>query len=285
MLQIKTKSTLRRGAWLAAGTLVLGMAFTACNEPSSNPPAEAPVITVQPVNRVAVVGASVSLIVKATGATSYKWVRGTSDTLSGQTSDTLTLSALTLTQHGTQYKAIAIGEGGIAVSSSATVWVFQPENGVPLSDYFVPRATLIDTGAVVFQNCSGCHGSEGHGYAGAVPPLANSNFFMADRKRVMRIVLGGYSEAITVNGVHYQGDMPSWAESLSDIKIASVLTYLRSQLNDSTVVSCDTTVIDDFGFAACTKTPRSAAERAIDSVGVWEVAFMRDSLDLPPVNP
>jgi hypothetical protein len=150
----------------------------------------------------------------------------------------------------------------------------------------ISRATMIDTGAVYFaNNCTGCHGMNARGYAGATPPLANSDFFMNNRSKVMQIVLLGYDSAITVNGMSYQSTMPTWAESFSDFQIASILTYLRTQLNDSTVVSCNATEFDEEGFAVCTKVARTPAAIAADSVAVWEIAHMRDSLDAPAHQP
>jgi hypothetical protein len=52
-----------------------------------------------------------------------------------------------------------------------------------------PMSALLDTGEVMFNYCSGCHGMEGRGNAGAIPPLANSDFFMNNRHLVIRIVL------------------------------------------------------------------------------------------------
>jgi hypothetical protein len=72
--------------------------------------------------------------------------------------------------------------------------------------------------------------------------------------------------------------MPAWGEYLGDLGVASVLTYLRSSLNDSTVVSCNSDSTDVNGFAICQKTPRLPADIAADSVGVWEVKAVRDSL-------
>lgn len=143
-----------------------------------------------------------------------------------------------------------------------------------------PRATLVDTGEIIFQgNCTGCHGSDAHGYAGSTPPLANSDFFINNRHRTIRIVLGGYDAVpITVNGLNYEGSMPSWSTSLTNVEIAGVLTYLRTVKNDSTIDSCNALVLDDNGFAACTKVARSPAAMALDTVAVWEVKAVRDSL-------
>lgn len=159
-----------------------------------------------------------------------------------------------------------------------------PVDTDPCTDSAVPclrMSTLVDTGEAIFQgNCTGCHESEGHGYAGSTPPLANSDFFMNNRHLTIRIVLGGYeSVPIKVNGLHYEGNMPTWSSSLTNLEIAGVLTYLRSVKNDSTVVSCDTIPLDELnGFAACVKTPRSLAARQADFISVAEVAAVRDSL-------
>jgi hypothetical protein len=76
----------------------------------------------------------------------------------------------------------------------------------------------------------------------------------------------------------YMGSMPAHADDLTDVEIAGILTYLRSELNDSTVVSCNSDLFDDNGFAICQKTPRTVAQRSVDSVAAWEVKIRRDSL-------
>src|SRR5690606_37409006 len=117
------------------------------------------------------------------------------------------------------------------------------------------RSMLLDSGEVYFGDCMGCHGPEGRGYAGSTPPLANSDFFMSNRQRVIAILLNGTSDSVFVNGIPYQGDMPSWKDLMTDFQIASVLTYIRAVLNDSTVTSCqpydpsDPATLDPEGFA------------------------------------
>jgi|GEM_PF-3625371 len=138
----------------------------------------------------------------------------------------------------------------------------------------VPRATLLAEGEVIFQNCTNCHGPEGNGNAGAVPPLRHSDFFMAQRLRPVSILLNGLETPITVNGLQYESTMPSF-DFLTNREIASVLTYLRVAKNDSTIVSCNPNSLDPDGFALCTKTPRNPAEVATDSIAVWEVADIR----------
>jgi mono/diheme cytochrome c family protein len=156
-----------------------------------------------------------------------------------------------------------------------------------------PRSQLISNGREQFRGwCTGCHGGytpddvnwleEGKGAPGpsGTPPLANSDFFMASRSRAMTIVLDGYIDPITVNGMLYSGGhMPPWRESdLTDYDIASILTYIRAVLNDSTVTSCDGGNLNTEGFATCVKTPRSPTEIANDSIAVWEVTNARNGI-------
>ena len=152
-----------------------------------------------------------------------------------------------------------------------------------------PRSQLISNGREQFRGwCTGCHNGtspddvnwfdEGKGYPGSTPPLANSDFFMANRTRPISIVLNGYDVPITVNGLAYNGSMPPWGETLGDYDIASILTYIRAVLNDSTVTSCNAGVLDGDGFATCTKTARSPSEIATDSIAVGEVTGIRNGV-------
>src|SRR4051812_39049967 len=82
-------------------------------------------------------------------------------------------------------------------------------------------------GAALFQiNCSACHQPTGEGVKGIFPPLAKSDFLVADKERSIRIALQGYSGPITVNGTDYQGVMPP-PPAMDDQQVAAVLTYVR----------------------------------------------------------
>lgn len=86
-------------------------------------------------------------------------------------------------------------------------------------------------GAIVFKtNCAACHQENGQGIPNAFPPLAASDFLMADKKRSIKIVKHGLEGAITVNGKAYNSVMP--ALGLSDDDVASVLTYLRNSFGN-----------------------------------------------------
>jgi nitrite reductase (NO-forming)/hydroxylamine reductase len=88
-------------------------------------------------------------------------------------------------------------------------------------------------------NCAACHQPNGQGLAGAFPPLAGSDFLKGDRKKVMSAALFGLSGPITVNGVEYNGVMPSLGH-LPDEDLAAALTYVfASWGNDGAAVSVE----------------------------------------------
>jgi len=136
------------------------------------------------------------------------------------------------------------------------------------------RQMLLDSGAVYFQACAVCHGGNGRGGRG--PAVANSDYVQGDKTRLIRTVLFGVHEPIFVNGVKWKtGEMLGWSETWPDFKIASVLTYIRSALNDSTVTNC---IPEDFvagTWASCTVAPRTTEEMIRDTVGVSDVAAVR----------
>jgi len=74
--------------------------------------------------------------------------------------------------------------------------------------------------------CTVCHMAEGQGMPGAFPPLAKSDYLMADVDRSIKIVIEGLNGEIEVNGTTYNGAMqPS---GLDDQDIADVLNYVRN---------------------------------------------------------
>ena len=93
--------------------------------------------------------------------------------------------------------------------------------------------------AVYLANCSACHQPSGVGLAGAFPPLAGSDFLKGERKQVMAAALFGLSGPITVNGVEYNGVMPSLGH-LTDEDLAAALTYVfGSWGNDGAAVNVE----------------------------------------------
>jgi nitrite reductase (NO-forming) len=85
----------------------------------------------------------------------------------------------------------------------------------------------IERGKEVYNSqCITCHMEKGEGLEGAFPPLAKSDYLMADKKRAVKQILEGVSGEMVVNGVTYNGDMP--AIDLTDEQVSDVLNYVRN---------------------------------------------------------
>ncbi len=91
----------------------------------------------------------------------------------------------------------------------------------------------IEKGKQVFmQTCFVCHQPNGEGIAGQIPPLAKSDFLMADTERAIRGVLQGQSGEMIVNGKTYNAVMVP-LNTLTDEQVANVLTFVRNSWGNS----------------------------------------------------
>lgn len=85
----------------------------------------------------------------------------------------------------------------------------------------------IERGKEVYNmNCITCHMEKGEGIEGAFPPLAKSDYLMADKNRSIKQIIHGASGEMTVNGKTYNGEMP--AVDLTDEQVSDVLNYVRN---------------------------------------------------------
>lgn len=93
-----------------------------------------------------------------------------------------------------------------------------------------PKDPMMDLGREVFTAaCAQCHQNSGLGTPGQFPPLADSEWVLAEGpNRLIRIVLNGAMGDIQVKGVNFNNVMPPWRDALDDKKIAAVLTYIRN---------------------------------------------------------
>lgn len=88
-------------------------------------------------------------------------------------------------------------------------------------------------GAELYAQCAACHQPNGEGIAGAFPPLAHSDYMLADKERAIRTVLRGTDEPITVNGLEYPGKTMTKFEHLTDEEVAAVATYVFNSWGNS----------------------------------------------------
>lgn len=85
-----------------------------------------------------------------------------------------------------------------------------------------------DEGKTAYEaNCMACHQANGEGMANVFPPLAGSDYLMADEERAISTVIEGLNGPIEVNGKSYNGMMPPMGH-LPDKTIADILTYVRT---------------------------------------------------------
>jgi mono/diheme cytochrome c family protein len=84
----------------------------------------------------------------------------------------------------------------------------------------------VKRGKTVYQtNCMSCHMPEGTGLEGTFPPLVKSKN-LADKNRVIKIILKGLSGPLKVNGVDYDGEMAGI--NLTNEQVADVANYIRN---------------------------------------------------------
>jgi nitrite reductase (NO-forming) len=114
----------------------------------------------------------------------------------------------------------------------------------------------VKAGAVLFAGtCSVCHQANGAGLASVFPPLAKSDYLMADKKRSIEIVVNGLSGPVKVNGTEFNSVMPPMSQ-LTDDEVANILTYARNTWgNQGDAVSKD----EVSKVRATTKRPEGAA--------------------------
>ncbi len=77
-------------------------------------------------------------------------------------------------------------------------------------------ATSLSGEEMFKQNCSACHQVTGKGIPGAFPALAGDPYVVGPPERVASTV------------VHGRGGMPTFGPDLTDVQIATILTYVRS---------------------------------------------------------
>ena len=90
--------------------------------------------------------------------------------------------------------------------------------------------TPAERGKKIFAaNCQTCHQANGQGVPGQYPPLAGSEFTNGGSRRMAMIVMKGLQGPVKVKGQQFgSAVMQPWDKTLTDQKIADVMTYERS---------------------------------------------------------
>lgn len=107
---------------------------------------------------------------------------------------------------------------------SACIVLFLGAWAVPLDDDF--EASKARGKEVYYEYCVTCHMAAGEGITGAFPPLAGSDYLMADVERAARVIKFGQQGEIVVNGVTYNSYMAPLG--LDDEEIADVMNFVMN---------------------------------------------------------
>jgi glucose/arabinose dehydrogenase/mono/diheme cytochrome c family protein len=75
--------------------------------------------------------------------------------------------------------------------------------------------------------CVQCHMNNGKGAPGMNPPLSKVSIVTGNKAEVIKIILNGLKEPMTINNETYNNAMPAH-DFLNDQQIADVLTYIRN---------------------------------------------------------
>jgi len=93
-------------------------------------------------------------------------------------------------------------------------------------------AASMARGKIVYNNiCLACHMADGNGVPTMNPPIANTEYVLGDKPRLIKIVLNGFKEDVQINGQTFSNNMTPHSD-LTDRQIADVLTYVRKSFGN-----------------------------------------------------
>jgi mono/diheme cytochrome c family protein len=100
--------------------------------------------------------------------------------------------------------------------------------------------------AIYMQTCMACHQPTGMGIPGAFPPFDGSEWVTGDSKRLVALVLKGYTGPISVKGVTYNNILiavdTQFPMLKDNAKLADVLNYIRTAWSNK----ADTAITPDY---------------------------------------
>ena len=83
---------------------------------------------------------------------------------------------------------------------------------------------------IYLRNCVSCHMDQGEGLEGIFPPLANSDYLLANKKRAIQQTLYGISGEMTVNGKVYNGEMNGF--DITDEEMSDLMNYIYNSFGN-----------------------------------------------------
>lgn len=92
------------------------------------------------------------------------------------------------------------------------------------------KASVANGKEVYTSYCMSCHMENGEGLEDVYPPLAKSDYLMADKKRMIQQILYGATGPMKVNGKAYNGEMTSF--DLTDKEVSDLSNYIRNSFGN-----------------------------------------------------
>ena len=103
------------------------------------------------------------------------------------------------------------------------------------------RASAERGKAIFMQTCMACHQPTGLGIPGAFPPFDGSEYVVGDTKRLVALVIKGYTGPITVKGVPFNSMLiavdTQFAQLKDNAKLADVLNFIRNNWSNKNSVA------------------------------------------------
>lgn len=132
---------------------------------------------------------------------------------------------------------IALISGGSIAIINAKSNVTTISSAINLPDD--PADAKFPKGAKIYkEKCVACHQLTGMGVPNAFPPLKDSDYLFADKKRAVQQVLNGNTTPITVNGATYTIPMPPQVDNHEDA-VAVINYVLNAWGNDGGTVKLE----------------------------------------------
>lgn len=135
-----------------------------------------------------------------------------------------------LNQEPVALTALSLQSGDLASAAKAVVedltWPGKPMPPQPKNTRTPEEEALYKAGQGVYAtNCAGCHQDQGQGAPHIAAALAGSKIVTGRPDMPLRVLLNGKDGSI--------GEMPPLGQSLSDLELAQVLTYVRGSFGNN----------------------------------------------------
>jgi len=85
---------------------------------------------------------------------------------------------------------------------------------------------------IYIETCIACHMGKGEGVKNTFPPLAKADYLLKNPEKAIASIKFGLKGKIVVNGVNYEGAMPS--PNIGNDEIADVMNYILNSWGNTT---------------------------------------------------